>query len=384
VYRVECPPKNIAGYRGRKMATPVRKVQLLKHPNNRSPFWYVRYWELRSDGRTWREVWRSTKTTVKKDAEAIRRKIERELDAGKRYDADMPWCEFVQEFLEKHAVRKSFRTHQTYQECLGLFTKTAKPKRLSDVTLALLEDFANARLKNGVSGPTVNRDLRHIRAALKWAFRREYLVRLPDFTAVFLRVDATQPVTIPEEDFLSMITALQGPDLVLRKRPKEWWRVFLYVAYYLGLRRGEILGLTWDRIHFDTLEARVLAITSKGRKDRVVPLPPELAEVLRKWRDSQGKEDAKGEVLPWPYPSYRQIYSDWHTIQTAAGIEAGQHYVPKNCRSSCASELIAAGVPTVVVKDFLGHATVATTEKYYINTKPALRAAALARKVKVL
>jgi len=40
-------------------------------------------------------------------------------------------------------------------------------------------------------------------------------------------------------------------------------------------------------------------------------------------------------------------------------------------------------VPTVVVKDFLGHATVATTENYYINTKPALRAAANARKVRI-
>ena len=38
---------------------------------------------------------------------------------------------------------------------------------------------------------------------------------------------------------------------------------------------------------------------------------------------------------------------------------------------------------TVVVKDFLGHATVATTENYYINTKPALRAAANARKVRL-
>jgi integrase len=38
--------------------------------------------------------------------------------------------------------------------------------------------------------------------------------------------------------------------------------------------------------------------------------------------------------------------------------------------------LIARQVPTVVVKDWLGHANVMTTERYYINTKPALRSAA--------
>jgi integrase len=112
-------------------------------------------------------------------------------------------------------------------------------------------------------------------------------------------------------------------------------------------------------------------------------MAPELGDVLKQWRNSQGKVKSSDAVLSWPYHTYRQLYEDWHAIQEAAGIPDGEHYVPKNCRSTCASELIAANVPTVVVKDFLGHATVATTENYYINTKPALRAAASARKVRL-
>lgn len=107
----------------------------------------------------------------------------------------------------------------------------------------------------------------------------------------------------------------------------------------------------------------------------------ELADILKEWREKCPAARLKDEVLDWPYDTYRQLYQDWHTIQEAAGIPEGEHYVPKNFRSTCASELIAANVPTVVVKDFLGHANVATTENYYINTKPALRAAANARKV---
>lgn len=363
------------------MAQRVRKTQVLKHPNQKSPFWYVRYWELRPDGRTWREVWKSTKTTVKKDAEQIRRKIERELDAGRRYDADMPWVDFVKVFLEKHSARKAARTQDTYKLCLDTFTATAKPNRLSDVPLGMLEDYANARLEAGNSGSTVNKEIRHVRSAIRWAFRREYITKLPDFAAVFVRVDQKQPITIPDEDFLAMLKALQDPKLVLRKRDRGWWRMFLYVAYYLGLRRSEILGLVWDSLSFDTLEVHVSPLTSKGRKDRVIPMAPELAQVLLEWKESQQPTKGKDEVLPWPYDSYRQLYLDWHIIQKAAGIPDGQHYVPQNCRSSCDSGLIAAGVPTVVVKDFLGHGTVTTTEKFYINTKPALRAAAQARKV---
>jgi integrase len=36
-----------------------------------------------------------------------------------------------------------------------------------------------------------------------------------------------------------------------------------------------------------------------------------------------------------------------------------------------------------VLSDVLRHASVTTTERYYINTRPAVRAAVLARKVKL-
>jgi integrase len=206
---------------------------------------------------------------------------------------------------------------------------------------------------------------------------------VPDFKGVFIREDRKKPVIIPEEDFMEMVKALRKPELILKHRPADWWRMFLYIAYYLGLRRGEILGLTWGRVSLETLEVYVLAPTSKSRKERVVPISADMAAMLRCWRETQPEATGSDPVLPWPYDDYDRIYEDWHVIQAAAGMPEGDHYVPKNCRSTCASELIAANVPTVVVKDFLGHATVATTENYYINTKPALRAAANARKVRL-
>ena len=365
------------------MNSPVRKVEVLKAPNGKSPFWYLRWWEPTPDGSKWKERWKSTKTTVKKHADQQRRELERELDAGRRAEAELTWEDFVKDFLDKHAARKPATTLALYKFCLEKFGAVAKPKRLARVTHMTLEDFANKRLTQKAAIASVNRDLRHLRAALRWAQRRGYISDVPDFKGVFIREDRKKPVIIPEEDFMEMVKALRKPDLVLKHRPAEWWRVFLYIAYYLGLRRGEILGLTWGRVSLEALEVHVLAPTSKSRKERVVPISPDMATVLREWRDTQPEAKGNDPVLPWPYDDYRTIYEDWHAIQAAAGIPAGEHYVPKNCRSTCASELIAANVPTVVVKDFLGHQSVATTENYYINTKPALRAAANARKVRL-
>ena len=117
----------------------------------------------------------------------------------------------------------------------------------------MLEDFADKRLRLGSAPATVNRDLRHVRAALRWAKRRGLISEAPDFKGVFVREDRKKPTIIPEEDFMAMVGALRRPDLALKRRSADWWRVFLYVAYYLGLRRSEILGLTWGQISFDTL-----------------------------------------------------------------------------------------------------------------------------------
>jgi len=365
------------------MDQQVRKVQILKHPNGKSPNWYLRWWELKANGRTWKEKWRSTRTQVKKEAEGQRRKLERELEAVRQAERNMTWGDFVEEFLDKHCSRKPATTKGLYRHSLNAFTRFGMPPVLERVDHGVLEDFADWRLNEGKAVATVNRDLRQLRAALRWAMRRGYLVSVPDFKEVFIREDRKQPVVMPEQDFVAIVKSLRNPDLKLVRRPAGWWRVFLYVAYYLGLRRGEILGLTWTKVSFEMLEVRVLAPTSKGRKERVVPMAPDLAGVLQQWRGEQANPGANDAVLPWPYDNYRQLYDDWHMIMKAAGIPDGEHYVPKNCRSTCASALIAANVPTVVVKDFLGHQSVATTETYYINTKPALRAAANARPVRL-
>jgi integrase len=362
------------------MPPKVRKVQVLKRPGNKSPYWYVRYWELQADGKHWKEKWRSTKKTVKKEAELIRRQIERELDAGENSCKDLTWDEFVLEFLEKHASRKAVTTQGAYADCLAIFGRTAKPRQLSAINIGMLEDFANNRLEE-VKPATVNKELRHLKAALKWATKREYIDKVPDFGGVFIRVDQEPPTIIPEGDFKTIVASLNKPELKLKMRSRGWWKAFLYLAYYLGLRRGELLGLEWKHVDLAARELRVSARTSKGRKFRVLPIAEELATVLEAWKQEHQSSTKDGQVLPWELDSYRQIYIDWHEILNTAGIPKDEQYVPHDCRSSCASALIGAGVPTVVVKDVLGHQSIATTERYYINTEPALRAAVLRRKV---
>lgn len=193
----------------------------------------------------------------------------------------------------------------------------------------MLEDHVNLRLKQGTARDTVNKELRHVKVALRWAVRRELIPSAPDFSNVFIRVDAKPPTTIPEKDFVAIVTALQSPDLVLEHCPKNWWRTFFYLAYYLGLRRGELIGLTWERVNFEEQEITVAAETSKGRKYRVLPLSPELIEILRQWKQEQNAPTAKSEVMPWLHDTYRSLYDDWHAIERRRGSRKVSTTSPK-------------------------------------------------------
>ena len=66
-----------------------------------------------------------------------------------------------------------------------------------------------------------------------------------------------------------------------------WFRVACELAFYAGLRQGEVAGLRWDRIDLDrgliTVD-RSYDGPTKSKHVRAVPLAPELAIRLKRWR----------------------------------------------------------------------------------------------------
>ena len=215
---------------------------------------------------------------------------------------------------------------------------------------------------------TVNKDLRATRRFLNWAVEKRYLRVAPKFKSAFVPEDDKLPVVIPRAEYEAMLAALNSGEVKLTKRPAAWWRLFLQLAYQLGPRRNEILELRWAEVDFEKAELTILSETSKGRKSRILPLMPELVAAWRAWRQAWPNEE---KVLRYD-GNVRHLYDDFHRF-------AGDR-VPKNCRSSTGSLLVAAGVPTVIVRDFLGHSSVTITEKHYVNTSGTLRAAAEARR----
>lgn len=109
----------------------------------------------------------------------------------------------------------------------------------------------------------------HVRSFYRWAARVELIDRDPSVRMTSVRVPASLPRPIGEDDLSMAIDC--APD---RLRP------MLVLAAYAGLRAMEIAGLMRDQVH-DHADPPVLHITGKGGRERIVPMSERVVLELR-------------------------------------------------------------------------------------------------------
>lgn len=154
-----------------------------------------------------------------------------------------------------------------------------------------------------------------------------------------------------------------------------------YFLYTVGARIEEALALDVGALHLAApLEARLMG---KGRKQRIVPLTPEAAVLLRALIDRSPAgpteavfRNARGYRLT---PSGARFRLRLHLKQAAYQCPslAAKRVSPHVFRHTNAVALLR-GSDVTVVKAWLGHARLATTE-VYCHTDPQRRREALAR-----
>lgn len=153
---------------------------------------------------------------------------------------------------------------------------------------------------------------------------------------------------------------------LLAHMPRPRYRSFFGLVYGCGLRKSEAIHLKVADI--DGKRGGVHVRDAKGGKDRWVPLPPSVLEMLREhWKTH------RNPVWLFPAPgraagcAYRPISET--AVQDAVRVAARRAGLRKRVtthtlRHSYATHLIEAGVPICQVQEHLGHSSLKTTTVY--------------------
>ena len=144
-------------------------------------------------------------------------------------------------------------------------------------------------------------------------------------------------------------------------------RVVVLLAVQEGLRRGEIRGLTVDRIDWSD---RVVHVIGKGQHERVVPLSDETADAIRSYlTESPARGGApliRSSLHPGRALSNDWIYKSVRLAMECAGVklEAWDGRSVHSLRHGCAQHMLANGAQLEDVQRMLGHQHPQTTLIY--------------------
>jgi len=141
----------------------------------------------------------------------------------------------------------------------------------------------------------------------------------------------------------------------------------LLFLYNTGARISEALGVTPDDLRL--APPRHVRIRGKGSKERICPLWKETATVLGRLVEANGEKGATvfRSVVGRPLSRDGAAYLLSKYVGRAANHLPAlrrRRISPHVLRHSCAVALLQAGVDLTVIRDYLGHASVATTGRY--------------------
>jgi site-specific recombinase XerD len=242
--------------------------------------------------------------------------------------------------------------------------------QLEQINVALVEAFLDYLEKDRHCAPhTLNHRLATLHAFFRYIQVEEpaYLLQCQQILAMPLRRFARAEVGYLSKDHLAALLAqpnLNEPD---GRRDA----VLLSVLYDTGARVQELIDLTANDVRLET--PAQIRLLGKGRKARVVPLMDNTATLLRNYLHENNL------LLPekLDYPLFRnhqgnkltRVGVNYILQKYARKLQGASPYFkqkisPHTLRHTKGMHLLQGGVSLDMIRDFLGHVDIKTTEIY--------------------
>lgn len=325
----------------------------------------------------------------KRKAEAELARLRAEFEPPKEVgdlSSDMLFADYLLEWLEIAKGRLAVATYSSYA---AMIKKPVGPYfRQRNLTLRELEarhlQMFYSEMLRKVKPNSVIHYHAIIHSALKYAVKTDMLVQNVADKVDRPKKNSFQPVFLSAEEMQKMFEVLRGTKLELP----------VLVAAFYGFRRGEVLGLKWDAIDFErgtisiirtvttiTLDGKQTEIEQQSAKTksslRTLPLIGSFREYFLQVKEAQElNKQVCGNCYNHGYDGFvfvdelgERMRANYLTSAFPKFLE--DHGLRRmrfhDLRHSCASLLLANGVPLKHIQEWLGHSDFTTTANIYAH-----------------
>jgi len=321
----------------------------------RGEIYWIKYYR---NGKPYRE---STKSNKERVAKRFLKKREGEIGNGKLpgiYFDKVLFNELSEDLLRDYRLnqRKSLKRAE---QCITHLEGSFDHVKAVDITTSQIETYIEKRLEENATNATINRELSALKKMLNLGARQ----------------------TPPKVDRMPYIPMLKkhntrkgffehGEYLALRDALPDYLKAIITFGYKTGWRKGEIVGLVWDRVDLKNGIVRIETGETKNNEARTVYLDEEL-KVIFKELFANRRLDVPCVLLRngKPISGFRKA---WLKACRDAKLKGKLFH---DLRRTAVRNMVRAAIPERVAMTISGHKTRSVFERYNIVSEEDLRQA---------
>jgi len=293
--------------------------------------------------------------------------------------------EYLEHWLETASLTIRPNTYKQYSQIVSQhITPVLGKVKLKDIRPEMIQGLYNSKLAAGTS----NRTVILIHCVIHRSLRQAVMFRILGWNPA----DAVVRPRLPRTE-MKVLTDTQVRNLLLVSRGTRY-EALLQLAVTVGLRQGEILGLKWSDLDWNTrhlqIQRQVQSVKGKGKVfsepksaagKRLVVLGSGTIEVLRAhWKRQQQERQFVGDrwrendlmfptTIGTPGDKYNLLKVFKAFLQKAGLPDIRFH----DLRHTAATLMLQQGVNPKIVQERLGHSDISLTLNTYSHVLPSMQ-----------
>jgi integrase/recombinase XerC len=282
---------------------------------------------------------------------------------------------FADELLQVRLA--STHTIESYQRDLHQFLGFAsnityqdkKTFTLQHINRELVQDWLVAGHSQGLAPATLARRLSSLKSLFSFAVRQKLCLENPAAGIRAPKLGKRLPKILPQHQTQALLETTN-------RKFDSRELALLALLYGCGLRVSEVVGVNLSDLSMNFKssvgEVRVLG---KGNKERIVPLPDVAVGLIEQWLGERNNLLPKDDALFLNKFGNRLSVRSVQRMLKSRALETGADLsiTPHKLRHSFATDMLTGGANLRTIQQFLGHASLATTEHYTHVTLPQLQ-----------